>query len=73
MQKWSGTTVTERARTAVSNSFVTLLDSEKQSALNLFLGVFEPREGLPNIWELPTDFYLHNYITQNPANLVRRP
>lgn len=37
-----------------------LLDLEKQTATNIFLGLFLPAEGKPNIWELPTDFYLHN-------------
>nr|XP_054753115.1 polyphosphoinositide phosphatase-like [Lytechinus pictus] len=40
-----------------SNAFS---DNDKQSAINLFLGVFTPREGLPNLWELPTDYYLHH-------------
>ena len=38
------------------------LDSDKQHAINLFLGLFEPQEGQLNIWELTTDFYLHNRI-----------
>ena len=29
-------------------------------AINVFLGVFIPREGEPNIWELSTDYYLHH-------------
>ena len=43
-----------------SGRYVT--DADKQNALNLFLGVFEPEEGKPNLWELPTDFYLHNDV-----------
>lgn len=35
-------------------------DLEKQQATNIFLGVFIPKEGKQNIWELPTDYYLHN-------------
>lgn len=38
----------------------TFSDLEKQIATNIFLGLFLPAEGKPNIWELPTDFYLHN-------------
>lgn len=42
--------------------------------MNLFLGVFEPREGQPNLWELTTDFYLHNpMLTVNAPALSRRP
>jgi len=35
-------------------------DLEKQQAMNVFLGVFRPRENEPGIWDVPTDFYLHN-------------
>jgi len=38
-------------------------DSDKQNAINLFLGMFEPTDGQANIWELTTDFYLHNRPT----------
>jgi hypothetical protein len=34
-------------------------DSEKQDAINLFLGNFVPLPGKPHIWELETDYYLH--------------
>ena len=37
-------------------------DSDKQNAINLFLGMFEPTDGETNIWELTTDFYLHNKL-----------
>ncbi|XP_059153986.1 polyphosphoinositide phosphatase-like [Physella acuta] len=40
-----------------SNNFS---DVEKQQAFNLFLGVFIPVEGKPNLWDLPSDYYLHN-------------
>jgi len=34
-------------------------DGEKQDAINLFLGYFQPQEGKPALWELDTDYYLH--------------
>jgi hypothetical protein len=37
-----------------------MTDLEKQIATNIFLGLYAPAEGKTNIWELPTDFYLHN-------------
>ncbi|KAL4232644.1 phosphatidylinositol-3 [Mactra antiquata] len=40
-----------------SNAFS---DLEKQMATNIFLGLFQPQENLANIWDLPTDYYLHN-------------
>ena len=35
-------------------------------AINVFLGVFTPREGEPNIWDLPTDYYLHHTNARAP-------
>ncbi|XP_033740516.1 polyphosphoinositide phosphatase-like [Pecten maximus] len=52
-----------------SNTFA---DLEKQQATNVFLGVFEPVEGKPNIWELPTDFYLHNKDFGAKLTQIRR-
>ncbi|KAK7474795.1 hypothetical protein BaRGS_00033976 [Batillaria attramentaria] len=49
----------------------TFSDVEKQQTFNLFLGVFEPVEGQPNLWELPTDFYLHNPLTMGKILLPR--
>ena len=37
-----------------------LTDADKQQAINVFLGVFQPTEGSPKIWELTTDYYLHH-------------
>ncbi|KAK6187826.1 hypothetical protein SNE40_005765 [Patella caerulea] len=48
-----------------SNAFS---DLEKQQSMNLFLGVFTPQEDKQNIWELSTDYYLHN---RNCTKLVR--
>lgn len=40
--------------------FLPPLDTDKQMAINVFLGVFVPQEGGVNIWDLPTDYYLHH-------------
>lgn len=40
-----------------SNSFV---DAQRQDAINLFLGHYVWEEGHPALWEMDTDFYLHN-------------
>ncbi|XP_057307626.1 polyphosphoinositide phosphatase-like [Hydractinia symbiolongicarpus] len=45
-----------------SNAFT---DTDKQQAINLFLGTFQPHEKLPNIWDIPTDYYLHHSSTTN--------
>ena len=36
------------------------LDVDKQMAINVFLGVYQPEEGEINVWDLPTDYYLHH-------------
>ncbi|XP_066532749.1 polyphosphoinositide phosphatase [Hoplias malabaricus] len=43
-----------------SNAFS---DADRQDAINLFLQVYEPSESKPHLWELPTDFYLHQSNT----------
>ncbi|SMN19491.1 similar to Saccharomyces cerevisiae YNL325C FIG4 Phosphatidylinositol 3,5-bisphosphate (PtdIns[3,5]P) phosphatase [Maudiozyma saulgeensis] len=45
-----------------SNSFI---DSQRQDAINLFLGHYVWKEGYPSLWEMNTDFYLHNNYTNN--------
>lgn len=39
------------------------LDADRQDAINLFLQVYQPSETKPHLWELPTDFYLHQRST----------
>jgi len=36
------------------------IDTEKQNAINLFLGLFCPNENEPAIWEQNFDYYLHH-------------
>ncbi|KAM4633688.1 polyphosphoinositide phosphatase isoform 1-T1 [Polymixia lowei] len=43
-----------------SNAFS---DADRQDAINLFLQVYQPSELKPHLWELPTDFYLHQKST----------
>ncbi|KAG9347615.1 hypothetical protein JZ751_005186 [Albula glossodonta] len=43
-----------------SNAFS---DADRQDAINLFLQVFQPSDSKPHLWELPTDFYLHQRNT----------
>lgn len=40
-----------------SNSFI---DAQRQEAINLFLGNFVWEKGLPMLWDLNTDYYLHH-------------
>lgn len=37
----------------------TFSDADKQNAINLFLGLFQPTEKGPHIWENFSDYYLH--------------
>lgn len=39
---------------------ISLSDVDKQMAINVFLGVYKPEEGEMNVWDLPTDYYLHH-------------
>ena len=36
------------------------IDTEKQQAMNLFLGVFQPKIGRPHFWDLSSDYHLHD-------------
>lgn len=35
-------------------------DADKQDAINLFLGNFVTEDGQPMLWELHSDYHLHN-------------
>lgn len=58
--KWKATTHSREFLKSIkryySNAYT---DGEKQDAINLFLGYFQPQEGKPALWELDTDYYLH--------------
>ncbi|XP_044510488.1 phosphatidylinositol-3-phosphatase SAC1 isoform X3 [Mangifera indica] len=58
--KWKATTQSREflksIRRYYSNAYT---DGEKQDAINLFLGYFQPQEGKPALWELDSDYYLH--------------
>ena len=45
-----------------SNAFT---DTDKQQAINLFLGTFKPYGNIYHIWDIPTDYYLHHSSTIN--------
>lgn len=55
----------ESIRRFYSNSFV---DSQRQDAINLFLGNFVWEKGQPMLWDLTTDFYLHNRLVVQKHN-----
>ncbi|KAI9007733.1 SacI homology domain-containing protein [Hyaloraphidium curvatum] len=59
VQRWSNQSrdMIESLRRFYSNSFT---DSDKQDAINLFLGNFVPTKEGPQLWQLPTDSHLHN-------------
>ncbi|KAJ3191528.1 phosphatidylinositol-3,5-bisphosphate 5-phosphatase [Irineochytrium annulatum] len=56
----------ESIRRYYNNSFT---DAEKQEAINLFLGNFRICDALPNLWELTSDYYLHNRGPRMPVRL----
>ncbi|CCI50050.1 unnamed protein product [Albugo candida] len=45
-----------------SNSFT---DTAKQDAINIFLGNYVPQENEIPLWELDSDYYLHNFEVRN--------
>lgn len=55
----------ESIRRFYSNSFV---DSQRQDAINLFLGNFVWEKGQPMLWDLTTDYYLHNRLVVKKQN-----
>ncbi|XP_059459748.1 phosphatidylinositol-3-phosphatase SAC1 isoform X1 [Corylus avellana] len=58
--KWKATTQSREFLKSIKRYYSnTYTDGEKQDAINLFLGYFQPREGKPAIWELDSDYYLH--------------
>ncbi|KAI7739861.1 hypothetical protein M8C21_020872 [Ambrosia artemisiifolia] len=58
--KWKATTQSREFLKSIkryySNAYT---DGEKQDAINLFLGYFQPQDGKPALWELDSDYYLH--------------
>ncbi|KAG2691267.1 hypothetical protein I3843_08G002100 [Carya illinoinensis] len=58
--KWKATTQSREFLKSIKRYYSnTYTDGEKQDAINLFLGYFQPREGKPALWELDSDYYLH--------------
>lgn len=47
----------ESIRRFYANAFS---DADKQDAINLFLGNFVTKDGQPMLWELSSDYHLHN-------------
>ncbi|KAK9447710.1 SacI homology domain-containing protein [Limtongia smithiae] len=52
----------ESIRRYYNNSFV---DSQRQEAINLFLGNYVFETGQPMLWDLSTDYYLHHGVPGN--------
>lgn len=53
-----------------SNSFT---DMVKQDAINLFLGHFQPEIDQLPLWELDSDYYLHNFAVKQGFNMQQLP
>ncbi|KAI8390279.1 SacI homology domain-containing protein [Blakeslea trispora] len=56
----------ESIRRFYANAFS---DADKQDAINLFLGNFVTKDGQPMLWELSSDYHLHN---QHPLEKTER-
>jgi hypothetical protein len=46
----------------MKSKYILRLDGDKQNAINLFLGAFVPYHGGPPLWDLETDYHLHNRV-----------
>ncbi|XP_071737843.1 phosphatidylinositol-3-phosphatase SAC1 [Rutidosis leptorrhynchoides] len=58
--KWKATTQSKEFMKSIRRYYSnTYTDGEKQDAINLFLGYFQPQDGKPALWELDSDYYLH--------------
>ncbi|KAK1287335.1 Phosphoinositide phosphatase SAC1 [Acorus calamus] len=61
--KWKATTQSREFLKSIKRYYSnTYTDGEKQDAINLFLGYFQPQEGKTALWELDSDYYLHSGI-----------
>ncbi|KAG0688069.1 phosphatidylinositol-3,5-bisphosphate 5-phosphatase [Pichia californica] len=70
INQWSSHSrdIIESVKRFYSNSF---MDAQRQEAINLFLGnyIFSPDK--PMLWELNTDYYLHNRKNNSEVNKSR--
>ncbi|KAI5075938.1 hypothetical protein GOP47_0010014 [Adiantum capillus-veneris] len=58
--KWRAATQSQEFLKSIKRYYSnTYTDGEKQDAMNLFLGYFQPQESKPALWELDSDYYLH--------------
>ncbi|CAM6086971.1 unnamed protein product [Calypogeia fissa] len=58
--KWKATTQSKEFLKSIKRYYSnTYTDGEKQDAINLFLGHFQPQDGKPALWDLDSDYYLH--------------
>lgn len=51
----------------------TFSDADKQNAINLFLGVYRPYEQNFALWDMTTDYYLHNPVPAGKLLCHRNP
>ncbi|XP_064473715.1 polyphosphoinositide phosphatase-like [Ornithodoros turicata] len=51
----------------------TFSDADKQNAINLFLGVYRPSQHTTPLWDMNTDYYLHNPVPAGKLRCHRNP
>ncbi|KAJ7282190.1 hypothetical protein O6H91_10G028800 [Diphasiastrum complanatum] len=69
--KWKAATQSQEFLKSIKRYYSnTYTDGEKQDAINLFLGHFQPQQGKPALWELDSDYYLHvgGYRDESPVS-----
>jgi hypothetical protein len=77
--KWKATTQSQEFMKSIRRYYSnTITDGEKQDAMNLFLGHFQPQEGKPALWDLESDYYLHvggrgeESVTEDAKKLIKK-
>ncbi|KAM7459310.1 hypothetical protein LguiA_036304 [Lonicera macranthoides] len=45
------------------------MDADKQNAINVFLGNFQPQQGKPEVWEMDSDHHYYNARRNGQANV----
>ncbi|WOL02658.1 phosphoinositide phosphatase SAC3-like [Canna indica] len=76
--QWKATTQSQELLRTIqryySNAY---MDGDKQNAINLFLGHFQPQQGKPALWELDSDQHYnigrrHTFAEENARSFIKR-
>lgn len=70
--RWRAATQSRELLTSIRRFYSnTYTDAEKQDAINLFLGIFIPHVSKPDIWDLESDYLLHEKYDEKDIDHYR--